>query len=193
MELSNKTIGFAITGSFCTFRSVLTELKTLAKTGANIMPILSEAAYGFDTRFGKAEDIRNEIENICQNKIIHTIYGAEPIGPRKLLDLVIVAPCTGNTLGKLACGITDTPVTMAVKAHLRNERPVLLAISTNDALGASGRNIMTLMNNKNFYFVPFSQDDAYNKPKSLVANMHMLLPAAEAALDGTQLQPLLYL
>lgn len=193
MELKNKTIGFAITGSFCTFRSVLTQLKSLAETGANIMPILSEAAYSFDTRFGKAEDIRSEIKSICQNEIVHTIYSAEPIGPRKLLDLVIVAPCTGNTLGKLACGITDTPVTMAVKAHLRNERPVLLAISTNDALGASGRNIMTLMNNKNFYFVPFSQDDAYNKPKSLVANMNMLLPAAEAALDGKQLQPLLYL
>ncbi len=192
MLLAQKKIGFAITGSFCTFRNVLTQLNALAETGANILPILSESAYAFDTRFGKAVDIRKEIENICHTEIIHTIIGAEPIGPKKLLDLLIVAPCTGNTLGKLACGITDTSVTMAAKAHLRNERPVLLAISTNDALGASGRNIMTLLNNKNFYFVPFGQDDPHSKHKSLVADMQKIIPAAEAALDGIQMQPLIF-
>lgn len=191
MDLKNKRIGFALTGSFCTFRSVLTQLAVLAKTGAEVMPIMSDAAFSYDTRFGKAGDIQNEISKICNRPIIHTICDAEPIGPKKQLDLLIIAPCTGNTLGKLACGITDTSVTMATKAHLRNERPVLVAISTNDALGAAGKNIMTLMNNKNFYFVPFGQDDAYNKHKSIVADMQKIIPAAEAALDNTQIQPLL--
>lgn len=191
MDLNQKRIGFAITGSFCTFRTVLTQLQALADTGADIFPIMSEAAYSYDTRFGKAADIRSEVESICQKQIINTIAAAEPIGPKKMLDLLIIAPCTGNTLGKLACGITDTAVTMAAKAHLRNERPVLVAISTNDALGASGRNIMTLMNNKNFYFVPFSQDDAFNKHKSLVADMSMLLPSASYALENIQIQPLI--
>lgn len=191
MELKEKRIGFAITGSFCTFRSVIQQLRALAETGAQIQPILSEAAYTFDTRFGNAVDIRSEIEEICGKQIIHTIPGAEPIGPKKLLDLLIIAPCTGNTLGKLACGITDTPVTMAAKAHLRNERPVLLAVSTNDALGASGKNIMLLMNSKNIYFVPFGQDDAHNKQKSLVADMRQIIPAAKLALENVQIQPLL--
>ncbi len=191
MDLNQKKIGFALTGSFCTFRSVLTQLRALALAGADILPIMSEAAYGYDTRFGKAIDIRSEVESICGKEIVHTIPAAEPIGPKKLLDLLIIAPCTGNTLGKLACGITDTAPTMAAKAHLRNERPVLVAISTNDALGASGRNIMTLMNNKNYFFVPFGQDDAFNKHKSLVADMGMLLPAAGLALDGVQIQPII--
>lgn len=191
MDLKNMKIGFAITGSFCTFRSVLSELKNLAKTGADLLPIMSQTAYATDTRFGKAEDICTEVESICGKPIVHNIAAAEPIGPKKLLDLLIVAPCTGNTLGKLACGITDTAVTMAVKAHLRNERPVLLAVSTNDALGASGKNIMTLLNSKDIYFVPFGQDDAHSKHKSLVANMQKILPAAESALDGIQLQPIL--
>ena len=191
MDLLNKRIGFAITGSFCTFRNVITQLKALKETGADITPIMSEAAYNFDTRFGKAKDIQSEIVQICEKEIINTIFDAEPIGPKKLFNLLIVAPCTGNTLGKLACGITDTTVTMACKAHLRNEQPLLLAISTNDALGASGKNIMSLMNNKNIYFVPFGQDDAFNKHKSLVADMGMIIPAACAALDGIQIQPIL--
>jgi len=191
LDLLNKRIGFAITGSFCTFRNVITQLKALKETGADITPIMSEAAYNFDTRFGKAKDIQCEIVQICEKEIINTIFDAEPIGPKKLFNLLIVAPCTGNTLGKLACGITDTTVTMACKAHLRNEQPLLLAISTNDALGASGKNIMSLMNNKNIYFVPFGQDDAFNKHKSLVADMGMIIPAACAALDGIQIQPIL--
>ncbi len=191
MELTNKRIGFALTGSFCTFSSVLKQLLALAQTGAKITPIMSDAAYTYDTRFGKATDIQNEIKNICENEIVHTIFDAEPIGPKKLLDLLIIAPCTGNTLGKLACGITDTPVTMAAKAHLRNERPVLIALSTNDALGASGKNIMTLMNNKNYFFVPFGQDDAFSKHKSLVADMTKIIPSAKFALEGIQMQPLL--
>jgi len=191
LDLLNKRIGFAITGSFCTFRNVITQLKALKETGADITPIMSEAAYNFDTRFGKAKDIQSEIVQICEKEIINTIFDAEPIGPKKLFNLLIVAPCTGNTLGKLACGITDTTVTMACKAHLRNEQPLLLAISTNDALGASGKNIMSLMNNKNIYFVPFGQDDAFNKHKSLVADMGMIIPAACAALDGIQIQPIL--
>jgi len=191
LDLLNKRIGFAITGSFCTFRNVITQLKALKETGADITPIMSEAAYNFDTRFGKAKDIQSEIVQICEKEIINTIFDAEPIGPKKLFNLLIVAPCTGNTLGKLACGITDTTVTMACKAHLRNEQPLLLAISTNDALGASGKNIMSLMNNKNIYFVPFGQDDAFNKHKSLVADMGMIIPAACAAFDGIQIQPIL--
>ncbi len=192
MDLANKSIGFAMTGSFCTFKKVIAELENIKKTGANILPIMSTIAYTTDTRFGTSEDFINQIEDICQNKIIHTIKDAEPIGPKKLLDALIIAPCTGNTLGKLAGGITDTAPTMAAKAHLRNERPLIVAVSTNDGLGASGQNIMTLLNSKNIYMVPFGQDDPFKKTKSLVAHMDLICDTLVSALDGKQIQPILF-
>jgi len=158
MELKDKNIGFAITGSFCTFQAALAQMESLIKGGANVIPIMSQNAATIDTRFGKANDFVLIIETMTGNKVISTIAEAEPFGPRALLDLLIVAPCTGNTLGKLACGITDTAVTMAVKAHLRNERPVLISPSTNDGLGSSAKNIGLLMNAKNIYFVPYGQE-----------------------------------
>lgn len=191
MNLENKNIGFAMTGSYCTFARVMEELRNLKKTGANIQPIMSENVYSTDTRFGKAEDFIWEVEDITEKKIIKNIKEAEPIGPKKLLDLLIVTPCTGNTLAKLANGITDTSVTLAVKAHLRNQRPVLLGVSTNDGLGNAAKNIGTLLNVKNMYFIPFNQDDFENKPNSLVADFSKLIPSAEAALDNKQLQPVL--
>lgn len=191
MNLKNKRIGFAMTGSYCTFSRVIEELIRLKQTGAEILPIMSENVYGTDTRFGTAEEFRWTVEDITGNKIIKSIREAEPIGPKKLLELLIVAPCTGNTLAKLANGITDTSVTLAVKAHIRNQRPVLLGVSTNDGLGNAARNIGTLLNVKNMYFIPFSQDDYENKPNSLVAEFRKLIPAAEAALEEKQLQPIL--
>lgn len=191
MDLKNKRIGFAMTGSYCTFSRVIEELIRLKQTGAEILPIMSENVYGTDTRFGTAEEFRWTVEDITGNKIIKSIREAEPIGPKKLLELLIVAPCTGNTLAKLANGITDTSVTLAVKAHIRNQRPVLLGVSTNDGLGNAARNIGTLLNVKNMYFIPFSQDDYENKPNSLVAEFRKLIPAAEAALEEKQLQPIL--
>lgn len=192
MDLNNKNIGFAMTGSFCTFKTVVAELEKLKNTGANIIPIMSEIAYTTDTRFGTCKDFIEKIEAITENEIIHTIKGAEPIGPKKLLDALIIAPCTGNTLGKLAGGITDTAPTMAAKAHLRNERPLIIAVSTNDGLGASGKNIMSLINTKNVYMVPFGQDDPEKKTKSLVAHMELICDTLLGALDKKQIQPVLY-
>ncbi|MBO5059504.1 MAG: dipicolinate synthase subunit B [Clostridia bacterium] len=191
MDLKGKTIGFAMTGSFCTFSKVLKELEALASTGADIIPIMSEMAYNTDTRFGSAEDFRNRMEMICGNPIVKSIKEAEPIGPKSYLDLLIIAPCTGNTLAKLAGGIADSCVTMASKAHLRNQKPVLIAVSTNDGLGNAAKNIGILLNNKHVYFVPFGQDDCMKKPNSLVADMSKIIPAAESALDGKQFQPIL--
>ena len=191
MELENKCIGFAMTVSYCTFETVIKELRKLKQTGANIQPIMSENVYSTDTRFGKAEDFIWTVEDITGKKIIKSIKEAEPIGPKKLLDLLIVSPCTGNTLAKLANGITDTSVTLAVKAHLRNQRPVLLGVSTNDGLGNAAKNIGMLLNIKNMYFIPFNQDDFENKPNSLVADFKKLIPAAKVALDFKQLQPVL--
>ena len=158
----------------------------------HIVPIMSQAAYSIDTRFGKAADFRVEIEEMCGEKIIHTLFDAEPIGPKKLLDLLIIAPCTGNTLGKLACGIYDTAPTLAVKSHRRNDGPVLIAVSTNDALASSAAGIGLLMNRKGVYFVPFEQDDFRSKPTSCVADFTQILPAAQAALEGRQLQPVIF-
>ena len=189
--MKNINIGYALCGSFCTISESIKQMKTLADMGANMTPILSQTAYSTSTRFGKAEDIISRIEDICQKKIIHTIFDADPIGPKKLLDIIVVAPCTGNTLGKLACGITDTSVTLAVKAHLRNDRPVLLAPATNDALAASAQNIGRLMNVKNIYFVPFSQDDFRGKPTSCIADFSLIPEAVSLALVGKQLQPIL--
>ncbi len=191
MIFKDKTIGFAMTGSFCTFASVIKELEALAAEGANVLPIMSNTAYFTDTRFGKAEDFVKKLENITSNKVIFSVKDAEPIGPKALLDLLIIAPCTGNTLAKLANGITDTSVTMAAKAHMRNLRPTLIAVSTNDGLGNSAKNIGTLLNMKNIFFVPFGQDDSVKKPNSLVAKMNLIIPAADSALKGRQLQPVL--
>lgn len=156
-----------------------------------VVPIVSQVVADTDTRFGKAHDLMREMERICDHRVIATVKGAEPIGPQKLLDLLIICPCTGNTLGKLAAGVTDTSVTMAAKAHLRNERPVLIAPSTNDGLSASAASIGALLPRKYIYFVPFGQDDFVKKPTSLVADFSLVADAAQAALEGRQLQPLL--
>ena len=183
-------LGFAMCGSFCTFKLVLEELERLAKD-YDITPIMSQGAAFTDTRFGKAEDFHRRVAEICGREPITTIADAEPIGPRALLDVLVIEPCTGNTLGKLANGITDTPVTMAAKAHLRNGRPLVLAVSTNDALGASARNIGTLMNAKNIFFVPMRQDSPRGKPASLGADFSETAAAIKSALEGRQTQPLL--
>ena len=156
--MEKKTLGYAMTGSFCTFKKSISEMARLSAMGYDLLPIMSENAYSTSTRFGKARDIVTQVENICGKSVIHTITDAEPIGPKSMCGLMIVAPCTGNTLSKIALGITDTPVTMAVKSQLRIGAPVLLAIASNDALGASSENIARLMNRKNIYFVPMSQD-----------------------------------
>lgn len=187
----NKTIGFALCGSFCTLKRVIEEMKNLKSLNYNIIPIFSEIVYSTDTRFFNANELIKNVEEICENKVIHTIKEAEPIGPKSLLDLLIIAPCTGNTLGKLALGITDTSVTMAAKAHLRNEKPLLIAPSTNDALGASAKNIGLLHNTKNIYFVPYGQDAPDSKHSSCVADFTLIPKAVESALSGIQLQPII--
>lgn len=189
--MTGKTVGFAMCGSFCTFSKAIMQMKILKESGLNILPIMSFNAYATDTRFGKSRDIINSIEEIAQNKIISTISAAEPIGPKEMCDVILVAPCTGNTLGKLASGITDTPVTMAVKSHLRINRPVVLCVATNDGLGASAQNIGRLINTKNIFFVPFSQDDPKKKPNSLVSHFELISETLKCALDKTQLQPVL--
>lgn len=184
-------LGFAICGSFCTHKEILPQMQALTEIGFDITPILSETVYTTDTRFGKSEDFINSVENLCNRKCIHTVSGAEPIGPKALLDVLVIAPCTGNTLGKLANGITDTSVTMAAKAHLRNERPLIIAPSTNDALGASAKNIGTLMNCKNIYFVPFKQDSPEYKHNSCISDFNLIAETIKSALIGKQLQPIL--
>lgn len=186
-----KTIGFALCGSFCTYEPALSALSALARQYEHVIPILSDAAFSTDTRFGTAQSFRERIEHICGNPIISTLAAAEPIGPKKLLDLLVVAPCTGNTLAKIAHGIADTPVTLAVKAHLRNARPVVLAVSTNDGLAANAASIGLLLNRRHFYFVPFGQDSPEQKPCSLVADFSLLPETAAFALAGKQLQPIL--
>ena len=184
-------IGFALTGSFCTFASVLPVVEMLATRGCEITPILSANAGTLDTKFGKATDWRSRLHEITGRNCIDSIPEAEPIGPQKMFDVLVVAPCTGNTLAKLAHGITDTTVTMAVKSHLRGEKPVVLAVSTNDALSGSAANLGALLNRKHYYFVPLRQDAPYAKPRSLVADMSLLPDTIGAALDDRQLQPLL--
>ena len=178
-------------GSFCTHARAMEALEQVRARWERVIPIVSECTADTDTRFGKAHDLMREMERICDHRVISTIKEAEPIGPQKLLDLLIIAPCTGNTLGKLANGITDTSVTMAAKAHLRNCRPILLAPSTNDGLAASARNLGQLMSRKYIYLVPFRQDDPEEKPASLVADFSLVADAAQAALEGRQLQPVL--
>lgn len=185
------TAGYAMCGSFCTISDSMAALRGLAETGMKIIPIMSDIVYNTDTRFTEHISLQNRVKEITKNEIIHTVEQAEPIGPKSLLDILIVAPCTGNTLGKLANGITDTSVTMAVKAHLRNQKPVVLAIATNDALSASLKNIGLLMNTKNIYFVPYRQDDALKKPTSMIADFTRLYDTVLYALSGKQLQPVL--
>ena len=184
-------LGFAMCGSFCTYEPVLRELERLRGEFETIVPILSERSAATDTRFGLASAVRGRVEDICGRKAITTVAEAEPIGPKKLLDALLIMPCTGNTIAKLALGVTDSAVTMAAKAQLRNERPVVLAISTNDALAGNAKNIGELLARRHFYFVPFRQDDPQGKPRSLVADFSRAEQTVKAALEGRQLQPLL--
>ncbi len=191
MEVKGKKIGYVLTGSFCTFSKTIPKMQELVKMGAEVIPIMSYNSYELDTKFGKAQDFINKIEDITGKKIIHTIQEAEPIGPKKLTDLMVVAPCSGNTISKLATDIIDTPATMAVKSHLRNNLPVVIAVSTNNALGANAENIGKLLNRKNYYFVPFRQDNPITKPRSVVADFDMIIKTLEFALDGEQISPIL--
>ena len=191
MKFAGLKIGFAITGSHCTIHEVTRVMKLLVDEGAELTPIISYSVDRMDTRFGKAEDWKNQFKEITHKEIIHTIQGAEPIGPTKMFDCVVIAPCTGNTLAKLANGITDTPVLMAVKSHLRNQKPVVLAISSNDGLGLNARNIGTLLITKNIYLVPFGQDNPEAKANSLVAHMDKIPDTILMAYAGKQIQPIL--
>ena len=191
MEVKNKKIGFVLTGSFCTFKKTIPQIKKLKNLGADIIPIMSFNSYNLDTKFGKANDFIKEIEEISEKEIIHTIQDAEPIGPKHLTDIMIVAPASGNTMSKLACDIIDTPATMAVKSHLRNNLPVVIAPSTNNGLGANMVSIAKLINRKNYYFVPFRQDNPLTKPRSVVFYPEYILKTIEFALDGEQIEPIL--
>jgi dipicolinate synthase subunit B len=191
MKLEGKRIGFAMTGSFCTFSLAIKALEEILAQGAAVTPILSYMVDTVDTRFYKTADLKNELTKLTGSKIIRTIPDAEPIGPNQLLDLLVVLPCTGNTVAKLANGITDTPVTMAVKSHLRNNRPVVLGVSTNDALGNGSKNIGALLNMRNIYFIPFGQDAPDVKARSMVLKNEYTIRALELALDGQQIQPIL--
>ena len=184
-------IGFAMCGSFCTFSRVLVELEKLCEQYETVVPIFSEASAGTDSRFGKAEDYLDRAKALCGRPVLRTLTDVEPIGPKQLFDLLVVMPCTGNTIAKLANGIADSAVTLACKAHLRNDAPIVLAVSTNDALGGNAANIGKLLARKHFYFVPFGQDDPAQKPCSLVADFTKLGATVSAALEGKQLQPML--
>ena len=188
--MEKKRLGFAMCGSFCTFAKALDTAEALARE-YELVPIMSEVSASTDTRFGLAEDFRARLKENSGREVICTIAAAEPIGPKKLLDALLILPCTGNTLAKLAHGVADSSVTLAAKAHLRNERPVIVAVSTNDGLGANAAGIGRLMARKNIYFLPFRQDDALGKPCSLVADFRKAPEAVAAALAGRQLQPLL--
>lgn len=191
MKLENLTVGFAITGSFCTHKKVFPQIEKAVEEGARVIPIMSEICAATDTRFGKAADNRDYLEKVTGESVVACIRDAEPFGPKKLLDVLIVAPCTGNTTAKIANGIADSCVTLAVKSHLRNGRPVVVAVSSNDSLGGNAKNIGMLANMKNIYLVPFGQDDCNEKPNSLVADMEKILATAKLALEGKQLQPVL--
>ena len=183
-------IGFALCGSFCTYDQIFPVMETLAKTH-HVVPIFSFSSSSIDSRFGTSTEHLERARKICGRSPLQTIEGVEPIGPKKLLDALIIAPCTGNTLAKLAHSIADTPVTMAAKSHLRNGRPVIIAVSTNDALAGAAENIGKLLARKHYYFVPFGQDDAQKKPTSMVADFTLIPQTLEAALEGRQIQPIL--
>ncbi len=191
MSLDGLRLGFALTASSCTFEKVLPIMSELKGKGVQITPVFSRNAATMDTRFGQASHWLKEVKEITGTEIILDITGAEPIGPQAMLDLLLIAPCTGNTLSKLAQGITDDPVLMAAKAQLRNNRPVLIAIATNDGLGSNALNLAYLLNAKNIFFVPFGQDDPLNKHNSLVAHMEMIPKAIEKAIKKEQIQPVL--
>ena len=191
MSLEGTHIGVAFTGSFCTYENVFAELNKLAEQGAIVQTIFSDASQTLDSRFGNASDFIRKAEEITGIKPMLTIPQAEPIGPKSLLDILVIFPCTGNTIAKLANGITDTPVLMAAKAHLRNNKPLLISISTNDALGMNMKNIGLLLNAKHIYFIPFGQDNPEKKPNSMIAHTNLLIPSIEAALDGRQYQPII--
>lgn len=184
-------VGFAFCGSFCTYHQAMTALEQVHARYGDVTPIVSETSAATDSRFGPAHEYMREMERICDKRVIDSIPKAEPIGPKHLLDVLVICPCTGNTLAKLANGITDTTVTMAAKAHLRNGAPVVICMATNDGLAASARNIGTLLDKKHVYFVPFGQDDPAEKPTSLVADFSQVCDTIDAALRGEQLQPLL--
>ncbi len=189
--MQNKTIGVAICGSFCNFETVFAEMKKLVENGYELQFIMSYNAAGTDTRFGSAGYWKKRFSELSDKQIITSIVDAEPIGPKKMFDLLLVCPCTGNTMAKLALGVTDTPTTMAVKSHLRSGKPVVIALATNDGLAASAQNAGRLLNTKNYYFVPFCQDDPYQKPTSLICDFSRISDTVEAALNGKQVKPVL--
>jgi len=191
MSLKNLNVGFAVTGSFCTFAKIIPVIKQLLDEGADVHPIVSETVNSTDTRFGTAKDFMNKLVELTGKKVISSIVDAEPIGPKSLLDVLVIAPCTGNTLAKAANGISDSAVTMACKAQLRNQRPVIIAISTNDGLSGNAQNIGIVLNRKNIYMVPFGQDDPKNKQNSLVADYSKIIPTILHALEGRQIHPIL--
>lgn len=191
MSLDGIRIGFCMTGSFCTFEKAFAAAQRLVSEGAQLIPVMSFNAASISTRFGTAKENIERLESIAGRKVICTIEEAEPIGPKKMCDVMVVTPCTSNTAAKLALGLTDTPATMAVKSHLRNARPVVIAISTNDALAGCAKNIGYLQNLRNYYFVPYAQDNYEKKPNSIVADLGLVSEAVQAALDGVQLQPVL--
>lgn len=191
MDVKGKRIGFGLTGSHCTYDAVYPEIVKLVEKGAEVIPIVTFTVKNTTTRFGSGEDWIKRIEEVTKRKVIDSIVDAEPLGPKEPLDCMVIAPMTGNSLSKMANALTDSPVLMAAKATMRNHRPVVLGISTNDALGLNGVNVMRLLSAKDIYFIPFGQDDPYRKPKSLVADMTRLVDTVEAALDHKQLQPVL--
>ncbi len=187
----NLNIGLGITGSFCNFKYIKEVIYSLQDEGANVIPIVSENVKSLDTRFYKSKDFLEMLKSTTKNKVISSIVEAEPIGPKNILDILIICPCTGNTLAKIANGITDSTILMAIKSHIRKNKPVVIGISTNDGLGAAFENIGKVINTKNFYFVPFSQDDPINKPKSLVLDYSYILDTIKEALESRQIQPIL--
>ena len=191
MKLKDKKIGFVMTGSFYYFRKTIDEIKNIVKLGANVIPIMSEISYTTDTRYGNSKDFINEIEKITSSKILHTIQEVELLGSKNELDILVVAPATGNTIAKLANDITDEVSLIAIKAHLKKEKPVVIAISTNNGLSGAGQNIGKLLNLKNYYFVPFRQDNPITKPRSLAFDTSYLINTIEYALEGEQIQPIL--
>ena len=191
MELESCRVGFAFCGSFCTYAKALDALEKVKARFGDVTPIVSQASAACDTRFGNAHDFMREMERICDKRVVDTLQKAEPIGPKQTLDALVICPCTGNTLAKLANGITDTPVLMAAKAHLRNGRPLVISVSTNDALGINLKNIGLLFNMKNIYFVPFGQDDPVKKPTSMIAHTGLIEDTLKEALEGRQIQPVI--
>ncbi|MDR1540679.1 MAG: dipicolinate synthase subunit B [Clostridiales bacterium] len=193
LKLSGKKVGFALTGSFCTLEAAFAHLQSLLDAGADVYPIISENVAKMDTRFISANETQKRLKEMTGRDAFKTIQEAEPIGPKKLLDVLVILPCTGNTASKIANAITDTPVTMAAKAHLRNERPLIIAISTNDGLSANAKNIGALLNTRNVYFVPFYQDDPLKKTRSLAFYGPLLVDTILEAMKGKQIQPILHI